>query len=141
MRPLAGLAALAAAAGLALTSLPAAAHHGTAVSYDQSSFITVRGVVTDFLWRNPHSALFLDLQDEDGNLITGDDGEVVNYAIELSSPNRMIRTAGWTRDTFQAGDEIVFRVHPSRTGAPVGECLNNCQVTINGEPPRSLFDE
>src|SRR5690606_23932905 len=101
----------------------------------------VRGVVTEFLWRNPHSSLFLDLTDEEGNFVTDEAGDVVSYGIELSSPNRMIRTAGWTRDTFKPGDRIVFRVHPSRTGANVGECLNDCEVTINGEAPKSLFDQ
>lgn len=107
----------------------AGAHHGTAVSYDQDRWITVKGVVTEFRFRNPHSSLFLDVEDDDGN--------TVNYAIELASPILMSRTSGWTRDTFQPGDVVEFRVHPSRTGAPVGECLFNCQVTINGEPPNA----
>lgn len=103
------------------------AHHGTAVSYDQNRFITVTGTVTEFRWRNPHSALFLD--------VTQEDGSVINYAIELASPVLMSRSSGWTRATFKPGDLVEFRVHPSRTDAPVGECLFNCQVLINGEPP------
>ena len=114
-------------------SSQALAHHGTAVSYDQNAWITVEGTVTEFRWRNPHSALFLD--------ITTEDGETVNYAIELASPVLMSRSSGWTRATFKPGDQVVFRVHPSRTGAPVGECLFNCEVTINGEPPASTLEE
>ena len=109
------------------------AHHGTAVSYEQEQWITVTGTVTEFRWRNPHSALFLD--------ITQEDGSVVNYAIELPSPVLMSRSIGWTRVTFRPGDTVQFRVHPSRTGAPVGECLNNCQVLVNGETPGTIFDE
>lgn len=109
--------------GLALV-LPAAAHHGTAVSYEQSSWITVKGKVTEFRWRNPHSALFLD---------TDLDGKPVNYVIELPSPVLMSRSNGWTRETFKPGDTVEFRVHPSRTGAPVGECLFDCLVYVNGE--------
>ncbi|MGV3593334.1 MAG: DUF6152 family protein [Gammaproteobacteria bacterium] len=108
-----------------LSALPAAAHHGTAVSYEQSSWITVKGTVTEFRWRNPHSALFLDIVD--------DKGEAVNYAIELPSPVLMSRSNGWTRATFKEGDTVEFRVHPSRTGAPVGECLTDCLVYVNGE--------
>ena len=111
----------------------AAAHHGTAVSYDQDAWITVKGTVTEFRWRNPHSALFLDIEDEDGNTI--------NYAIELASPVLMSRTSGWTRATFKPGDIVEMKVHPSRTGAPVGECLFNCEVTINGRPPASTLDD
>ncbi len=104
---------------------PATAHHGTAVSYEQSSWITVKGTVTEFRWRNPHSALFLDIVD--------DKGEMVNYAIELPSPVLMSRSNGWTRASFKVGDTVEFRVHPSRTGAPVGECLSDCLVYVNGE--------
>ncbi len=108
------------------------AHHGTAVSYEQEEFITVTGTVTQFRWRNPHSALFLDIKNEAG--------ETVNYAIELASPVLMSRSSGWTRNTFRPGDTVQFRVHPSRTGAPVGECLFNCEVLINGEPPVSALE-
>ena len=101
------------------------AHHGTAVSYDGTSWITVKGTVTEFRWRNPHSALFLDTVDDSGKHVT--------YAIELASPILMLRTLGWTRDTFKPGDEVEFRVHPSRTGGPVGECVNDCIVYVNGE--------
>jgi hypothetical protein len=108
-------------------------HHGTAVSYDQNRFITVTGTVTEFRWRNPHSALFLDIED--------DAGAISNYAIELASPVLMSRSSGWTRATFRPGDVVEFRVHPSRTDAPVGECLFNCEVLINGEPPASTLTD
>lgn len=111
---------------------PARAHHGTAVSYDQDRWITVVGTVTEFRWRNPHSALFLDVEQADGS--------VVNYAIELASPILMSRSSGWTRATFRPGDRVEFRVHPSRTGAAVGECLFDCEVLINGESPVSTLD-
>lgn len=113
------------AATLLCIALPVAAHHGTAVSYEQGSWITVKGTVTEFRWRNPHSALFLDIVD--------DKGQQVNYAIELASPVLMSRSNGWTRATFKVGDIVEFRVHPSRTGAPVGECLGDCLVYVNGE--------
>jgi len=118
---------------LLVYSIPAAtAHHGTAVSYDQENWITVTGTVTEFRWRNPHSALFLDIKDEAGNTI--------NYAIELPSPVLMSRTIGWNRATFKPGDSVEFRVHPSRTGAPVGECLFDCEVLVNGAVPASTTD-
>ena len=42
------------------------AHHGTSVSYDDSKNVTITGKVTEFWWRNPHSALFLDVTDDKG---------------------------------------------------------------------------
>jgi hypothetical protein len=83
--------------------------------------------VSEFRWRNPHSALFLNIENEEGNM--------VEYAIELPSPVLMSRSNGWTRNTFGIGDYIEFRVHPSRTGAPIGECLFGCEVTVNGVNP------
>ena len=41
-------------------------HHGTAASYDSSKQVTITGKVTEFWWRNPHSALFIDATDEKG---------------------------------------------------------------------------
>ncbi|MDR0781833.1 MAG: hypothetical protein LBF16_14295 [Pseudomonadales bacterium] len=112
----------------------ASAHHGTAVSYDQNSWATVTGTVTEFRWRNPHSALFLDVSDAEG--------ATVNYAIELASPVLMTRSVGWTRATFKPGDLVEFRVHPSRTDAPVGECLFSCVVKVNGvELPSEVASE
>ena len=99
------------------------AHHGTGISYDQDAWITVKGTVTEFAWKNPHSQLYLDTKDEKG--------ETVNYAIELNSPGVMTRY-GWNRRTFKVGDMIEFQVHPSRVGAPVGEALCPCKVKING---------
>ena len=114
--------AVAAAMGLAPSIT---AHHGTAASYDQDKFITVTGVVTEFRWKNPHSSLHLDVTDENG--------KVSEYAIELASPALMARQGtGWTRRTFKVGDKVTFRVHPAKSGGPVGECLFNCEVTVNG---------
>jgi hypothetical protein len=116
---------LLAVAGALVLTPSLSAHHGTAASYDQETFITVTGVVTEFRWRNPHSSLHLEVTDQSG--------KVTEYAIELASPALMSRSGtGWTRRTFKAGDTVVFRVHPSKTGAPVGECLFNCEVTVNG---------
>jgi hypothetical protein len=109
---------------------PAFAHHGTAVNYQMDDIILLKGTVTAFRWRNPHSSLFLDVKDESGN--------VVNYAIELPSPGLMARgSMGWTRNTFKVGDLVEFQAHPSRTGAPVavGGCTQRCEVLVNGKSP------
>jgi hypothetical protein len=105
----------------ALTAV--SAHHGTGVSYFQDRTIEVKGVVTEFLWRNPHSALFID--------VTEGPFKGQNYAVELNSPGVMIRQ-GWTKKQFQPGDQVIIHVHPSRAGTAVGECLS-CTVVVNGK--------
>ncbi len=51
---------------LALSSIGginlATAHHGTAINYDWDTTVQLTGTVTEFIWRNPHAALFLDVK-------------------------------------------------------------------------------
>ena len=116
---------LAACIGLMAAVVPLSAHHGTATSYDQKKLVPVRGTVVQFLWRNPHSALFLETKDENG--------KVGNFSVEMFSPGLMVKQ-GYTRNSFKAGDQVVIEVHPSLAGEPVGECLG-CKVLINGKDP------
>ena len=109
--------------GVIAFSVPMSAHHGTGTSYDQNKTVQVKGKVTEFAWKNPHSALFMD--------VTDGPFKGKNYAVELNSPGVMIRQ-GWTKKQFQVGDEVVINVHPSKTGASVGECLS-CTVIVNGK--------
>ncbi len=109
--------------GLMLLSVRAFAHHGTAISYDEKNPIVVKGVVKEFLWRNPHTQLFLDVKD--------DKGRVVSWAFEMLSPGVLTRL-GWTKNEFKPGDNVTMTVAPSRAGTPVGICYSPCKVTING---------
>jgi hypothetical protein len=113
------------ALGLLLGVVPAIAHHGTGASYDQKKWVTIKGTVKEFLWRNPHSGLFLEVKDEAG--------AVTAYSIEMYSPGLMVKQ-GYTRKTFQAGDQVEIDVHPSLAGQPTGECLG-CRVLVNGKDP------
>jgi Family of unknown function (DUF6152) len=120
--------------GVCACVAPVFAHHGTAVNYEMDKTIMIVGTVTEFDWSNPHSALFVDTVDANGN--------IVNYAIELPSPVLMSRNAmGWTRHTFKPGDHVEFKAHPSRTGAPVavGGCTNVCEVLVNGQVPKKEY--
>ena len=110
-------AAFAAANGVVL------AHHGTSASYHQDHTIQIVGKVTEFAWSNPHAQLYVD--------VTEGPFKGQNYAIELNSPGVMVRQ-GWTRKQFVPGDEVAIAVHPSKTGAAVGECLS-CTVVVNGK--------
>ena len=112
---------LAIAAGLA----PLLAHHGTAASYDQDKWVTLKGTATEFLWRNPHSALFMDVKQTDG--------KTVAYSIEMCSPSLMVKQ-GYKRTVLKTGDQVEIDVHPSLAGTPSGECLG-CRLLVNGKDP------
>jgi hypothetical protein len=113
------------AAGVLAALVPLLAHHGTAASYDQTKTVTIKGTVTEFIWRNPHCALFVD--------VTDSSGKVVNYSIEMFSPSLMVGR-GYTRDVFKRGDVVTLDIHPSLANEASGECLG-CRITVNGREP------
>jgi len=109
------------------------AHHGTAGSYDHNKVVTVKGVVKEFRWRNPHAALFIVARDQSG------DNEVT-YALEIGSPGSLVKR-GYTRNTFKAGDEIVIQIHPSFTNPVNGVDVDDAPVLINGKEIRQSVPE
>ena len=118
--------AIAVIAGVLLAAGPAVAHHGTSASYDLTKPTPISGVVTEFVWANPHARIFID--------VTGPDGKTVNWGVEMRpAPNGLSR-AGWTRHMFAAGDKITMTVFPSRFGTPTGVGEPDFPMTKNGEP-------
>lgn len=92
--------------------LPAFAHHGSRISYDMTQMVTVKGVVTDFVYSNPHCYVLFDVKDEKGN--------VTRWAAETDPPIMMKRRFGWTRDYVKVGDEVTVTLWPSKAGTPRG---------------------
>jgi len=74
---------------LLLVSIPVVAHHGTNISYDSSKPVTLKGVMTDFNYKNPHPQVFFDVTDESGK-VTHWVGEVAPTPFTLSQH-------GWSR--------------------------------------------
>jgi hypothetical protein len=114
-----GLYVALAVAGLAATAWPAAAHHGTNISYDRSKQFTAQAVVTEFQYRNPHPELHVDVKD--------DKGAVVNWQLELlPNPAQLIRN-GWSRvkanDAMKPGTPVIVTIAPSKAGGVVGLLL------------------
>jgi len=94
------------AAGLA--ALPALAHHSFAAEYDSSAPITLKGTVTKVEWTNPHSYVYVDVKDANGN--------VVNWAVEGYPPHTLRRT-GFTRDLMKQGDVVASSGWKARDAA------------------------
>ena len=85
-------------------------HHSHSM-FDHSREVTITGTVTEFSFRNPHVFLYVDVEQEDG--------EVVNYWIEMSNiPGMINRGIGFK--TFQRGDVVTARVFPLADGRPGG---------------------
>jgi hypothetical protein len=94
-------------------SAPLLAHHGTA-AYDETNRVTIKGTVTQFLWANPHTQIFLDVKD--------DKGKVTNWSTETFSPGKLVHM-GWAPDCVKPGDQVTITLFPAKNGSPVGYLL------------------
>ena len=109
---LVGVAAVLAIAAVA-GGISARAHHASGPFYDDTKTVEVEGVVTRFLFRNPHSFLHLDTE--------GENGETISWEIEMGTAVSMTRR-GWSPDTITVGDRIRAAGRPSRAPGTHGMC-------------------
>ena len=86
-------------------SAPLLAHHSVPVNFDQSREITIKGVLTEVKWINPHSRFRVDVKNEDGS--------TVEWLVEMGAINTM-RRAGFQTERFAAGDPITIIGWPGR---------------------------
>ncbi len=98
---------------LIATAAPMIAHHASGPFYDPEQRVEARGTVTRFVFRNPHSFLYVDQP--------SDNGETIHWEIEMGAAVSMSRR-GWTPDTIQAGNEIKAVGQPSRAPGTFGMC-------------------
>jgi hypothetical protein len=108
------VAAFTAAVGLVLTTAGAMAHHSFAAEFDANKPLKLKGVVTKIEWMNPHTYFYMD--------VTGPDGKVINWGMEMGSPNGLMR-AGWTRNTLKVGDEVTVEGAQAKDGTNVGNAV------------------
>src|SRR5262245_23720777 len=89
---------------------PALAHHSFTAAYDQSKRIEVEGVVKEFVWRNPHSFVRIE--------VTAKDGTVETWNLEWGSSSQLSAAKyPVTRTTLKAGDRVIAAGEPSRDPA------------------------
>ena len=99
---------------ISLLSVPILAHHGSGISYETAleKAISMKGTVTEFVWKNPHCYILYNVKDANG--------KVVEWSAETSSPSSMTGEHGWSRITVKAGDELTFTVLPSKISTSAG---------------------
>jgi hypothetical protein len=91
-----------------LLAVPLFAHHSFGAEYDADKPVTVTGVITKIDWTNPHSHLFMDVKNDQGN--------VANWKFEGYPPVVLYRT-GWRKDlTIKVGDTVTVFGWRARDG-------------------------
>ena len=113
-------------AALLLATPSVIAHHSFAAEFDAARALTLKGIVTKIEWANPHTYFYMD--------VTGTDGKVVNWGMEMGSPNGLMRQ-GWTRNTLHIGDEVTVEGSQAKDGANVG----NARVVTMVATGKRLF--
>ena len=99
-----------AVAVLALAVAPVRAHHSGAMFEDVRT-VDLAGTVVRFDYVNPHSWLYINVENEDGT--------VTEWGFELDSQS-VLRRRGVSPNHWQEGDRVVVRTRPLKDGRPAG---------------------
>jgi len=78
--------------------------------YDNQRTITLRGVITEFRWTNPHVTM---------KIATDPLREL--WVVEATSPGNLSRE-GWSRTSMRVGDRVEVVAAPLRDGGHGGYC-------------------
>ena len=96
-------------AGLVVAGLMAgvaSAHHSFAATYFEDQTMTIEGELVQFLYRNPHSFVHVEVKDKAG--------AVTRWAVEWGGGGQLGRQ-GVTRETLKPGQKVVIVGNPGRT--------------------------
>jgi hypothetical protein len=102
------LAVFSVALGAALfTASPALPHHSNS-AFHVDQIITLIGVVKDWQWVNPHTWLYLTVDDGKGGK--------VDWAIEGRAPG-VLRRVGWDKAVLAPGETVTVHCSPAKDGS------------------------
>jgi len=96
------------AALMAVWAAPVNAHHSFAAEFDASKPVTIKGVVTQIDWKNPHVWFYVNVKDEEGRM--------TRWACEMGAPHQL-QGRGWLRDTMKIGDVVTVEGSLARDGS------------------------
>jgi len=97
-----------AASFLMYLATPAGAHHSGAM-FEPEKTITIKGVVKEFEYTNPHSWLWV--------TVTNEDKTTTDWGFEAEGPSTLFRN-GIKRSDLKPGDVVTVTGRPLRDGRP-----------------------
>ena len=113
---------LAGAVVAAAVAAPAVAHHSSGPFYDATKKVEIRGMVTKLNIRNPHSFLYLDVDEK---------GKKVEWQVEMGTGAQLVRN-NLTVETLKPGTEIRVAGQPSRAEGSRGLCCIQLLMKADG---------
>jgi uncharacterized protein DUF6152 len=111
---------VAAASAAAVTAY---AHHSFGATYDVNKQIKLSGKMTQFVYRNPHSFVTVDVQDESG--------KSQRWSLEWGG-TAQLANAGVKRDSLKVGDEVRIIANPSRVPGELRALMVNLTRPSDG---------
>src|SRR5215467_12634133 len=95
-------------------SMAASAHHSGAM-FEPVKTVTIKGVVKEFEYTNPHSWLWV--------TVTNDDQTTTDWGFEAEGPSTLFR-AGIKKSDLTPGDKVTVTGRPMRDGRPAAAWIN-----------------
>ena len=87
---------------------PLLAHHSFAAEFDGNKAFRITGALAKIEWTNPHTYFYLDVKDENGN--------VVKWTCEAGSPGALSRR-GFKKSDLKLGDTLVVDGYLAKDGS------------------------
>ena len=91
--------------GVLFVATPVFAHHSFAATYFEDQRTTIEGNLVQFLYRNPHSFVHVEVKEKDGS--------TTRWAVEWGAGGQLGRQ-GVTRETLKPGDHVILVGNPGR---------------------------
>lgn len=111
------------------SAVPAAAHHSSFM-YDMNKTVTIKGVVKEFQYTNPHSWLIVESPNSDGTMTA--------WGFEAEGPSTLMR-AGIRKSDLKPGTKLTIEGHPMKDGRPAAAWIKATKDDGTVLNPRAGF--
>jgi len=103
--------------------ITAYAHHSFGATYDTNKQVKLAGKLTQFVYRNPHSFVNIDVTDASGQL--------QHWSLEWGG-TAQLANAGVKRDSLKLGDDVRIVANPSRVPGELRALMVNLTRPSDG---------